>query len=80
MLKNTTEVGLKPNLSTRGCATKEEELKSLLMAAGATDLPPVLLCRLSTCGTSECMSASKAEMSLVLASVGFVSMYALRKN
>lgn len=72
------EVGLKSHLSTRDCATKEEELKSLLMAAAATDLPPCWLCRLSTCGTCECMSAPKAEMGLVLASVGFVSMYALR--
>ena len=36
------EVGLKPKLSPRGCATKEEELKSLPEAAQPWIKPPQL--------------------------------------
>ena len=35
-----TEMGLKPQLSPLDNATKEEELKSLLMAEGTTDSYP----------------------------------------
>ena len=71
-----TEVGLKPQLSPRGNATKEEELKSLLEAAGTTDLHPRCRhCKLSNWGTSKWTRAPVAETGLVLAAVGFVGTY-----
>ena len=43
-----TEVELKPQLSSRARATKEEEVKSLLMTAQTTELHPRdWLCKLS---------------------------------
>ena len=48
------EVGLKPQQSPRSHATKEEELKSLLAAAGTVNLHPhSLFCKLSAYRTSE---------------------------
>ena len=70
------EVGLKPQVSPRGHATKEEELKSLLAAVGTVDLQPHFwLCKLSACGVSKWMSAPTAEMGLALVAVGFVGTY-----
>ena len=72
-----TEVGLKPQLSPRGCATKEEELKSLLTAAQTSDLHHCeWLCKLITCRTSELtMSAPAAKVGQALAAVEFVGLY-----
>ena len=74
------EVGLKPQLSPRGHATKEEELKSLLTAVQTMDLHPCdQHCKLSTCRTSEwTVHAPAAEMDLALAAVDFVGMYMWR--
>ena len=65
------EVGLKPQLSPRSCATKEEELKSLLVMLFMDLHPSCQLCKLSACGTSEWMSTPVAETGLALAAVGF---------
>lgn len=71
-----TEVGLKPQLSPLDNATKEEELKSLLMAEGTTDsYPSCWLCKPNACRISEWMSAPASEMGLALAAVGFVGTY-----
>ena len=56
--------------------TKEEELKSLLVAAQTVDLYPLnWLCKLRACRTSEWMSAPTAELALALAAVEFVGTY-----
>lgn len=69
------EVGL-DQLNPEGPATKEEELKSLLLAAQTMDLKiHCLLCQFSSCGTSKHMSAPVSEIHLALAAVGFVGMY-----
>ena len=68
-----TEVGLKPQLSPWDNATKEEELKSLLMAQGTTDShPSCWLCKPSACTMSEWMSAPEAQIGLALPVVDFV--------
>ena len=71
------EVVLKPQLSPRGCATKEEKLKSLLAAALTANWQPCdQLCKLSACRTSKwAASAPAAKMGLALAAVGFVGTY-----
>ena len=70
------EVGMKPQQSPRGCATKEEKLKSLLTAVGTSDLHHhCWLCKLSACRTSKLKSAPSAETGLALAPVHFVSTY-----
>ena len=62
-----TEVGLKPQLSPLDNATKEEELKSLLMAEGTTDsYPSCWLCKPNACRISEWMSAPAAQIGLAL--------------
>ena len=73
-------VGLKSQLSSRGHATKEEELKSLLTAVQTMDLHPHdWLCKLSTCRTSEqTMSAPAVKTGLALAAVDFVATYTWR--
>ena len=74
------EVGLKPQLSPRGHATKTEELKSVLMA---TELqihihPQCQCCELSACGMSKWMSTHTAQMGLVSATSGFVGTFTQR--
>ena len=65
---------LKPQLSSRGCATKEAMLKPLLVATQTTKLclcwwfPKFCTYRISKWATS----APAAEMELALATVGFV--------
>lgn len=48
------EVGLKPQLSPRGHATKTRELKSLLMATGATDSQYTLTISAVNSAPAEC--------------------------
>lgn len=68
-----TEVGLKPQLSPWDNATKEEELKSLLMAEGTTDShPSCWLCKPSACTMSEWMSVPAAQIGLALPVMDFV--------
>ena len=68
--------GAETTVEPQGPWTKEEELKSLLMAAGTTDLHSrCWLCKLSVCGISKWMSAPAAGVGLAPAAVGFVGMY-----
>jgi len=59
----------------RGCATEEEELKSLLMAVSTVDLHPYSqLCKHSTHGASKQEKITPAaETGLALSAVGFMS-------
>lgn len=68
-----TEV--KPQLSPRGCPTKGEELKSLLMAVRNVDLrPDSQLCKHSVHGASKQENITPAvETGLALSAVGFMS-------
>ena len=73
----TCRGGAETTAEPRGCTTKEEELKSLLMAVQTTDLHARnQLSKLSTCRISEqTMSAPRAETGLASAAVDFVGTY-----
>ena len=71
-----SEVGLKQQLSPRGSVTKEEELKSLLVAVQIAELDlHRQIPKFSVCRTSKWTSAPAAETGLALGPVGFMGTY-----
>ena len=70
------EVGLKPHLSLKGHVTKEEELKSHLVAVQTTKLHFLWqLLKFKACKTSERTRASVAGMGLALVAVDLGGIY-----